>query len=354
MNQEPVIRLLSFQLDNPKSAIQKRPRRPKLVAALALAFTFVVGVTMAQAQQPGSVYRIGILQSASSEEAFIEGFRQGLRKLGYVEGKNLVLEARSGDMQPDRIANSVAEFVRLKVDIIVAGGAPAVVAAKKASGTIPIVMRVGTDPVKSGLVASLAHPDGNITGVASINDGLIGKRFDLLTEAVPGAKRIAVLTSRSNRAKFMATEEYKEMEAAARAVGAKLQVVLATTPTAIDNAFMAMTNERSQALIVIPTPSYLQQRERILKLAIKNRMPAIYPHSLFVEDGGLMSYGADFIDEYRRLAIFVDKILKGAKPADLPVEQPMKFEFVVNLKTAKVMGLTVPPNLLVRATRVIR
>jgi putative ABC transport system substrate-binding protein len=308
----------------------------------------------AEAQQPGRVYRIGVLQSSSSEEAFIEGFRQGLRRLGYVEGKNVVLEARSGDMQPDRIANSVAEFIRLKVDIIVAGGAPAVVAAKKASSTIPIVMRVGTDPVKSGLVASLAHPGGNITGVASINVGLIGKRFDLLTEVVPGAKRIAVLTAHPDQAKFMATEEYKEMEAAARAVAAKLQLVSARKPTAIDNVFMTMMKERPQALIVIPSPRYLQHRERILKHATKNRLPAIYPHSLFVEDGGLMSYGADFVDEYRRLAVFVDKILKGAKPADLPVEQPMKFEFVINLKTAKVMGLTVPPNLLVRATRVIR
>jgi putative ABC transport system substrate-binding protein len=354
MNQEPLLRLLSFQLDNPKSAIQKRPRRPKLVAALALAFTFVVGVAMAQAQQPGRVYRIGILQSSSSEEAFIEGFRRGLRKLGYVDGKNVVLEARSGDMQPDRIANSVAEFVRLKVDIIVAGGAPAVVAAKKASGTIPIVMRVGTDPVKSGLVASLAHPGGNITGVASINVGLIGKRFDLLTEVVPGAKRIAVLASRSNLAQFFATEEYEHMEAAARAVAAKLQVLSALQPNAIDKAFLSMAKDRSQALIVIPSPLYLQHRERIIKHAAKNRLPAIYPHSLFVEDGGLMSYGADFVDEYRRLAIFVDKILNGAKPADLPVEQPMKFELLFNLKAAKQIGLTIPPNVLVRATRVIR
>jgi putative ABC transport system substrate-binding protein len=215
-------------------------------------------------------------------------------------------------------------------------------------------MRVGSDPVESGLVASLAHPGGNITGVASINFGLIGKRFDLLSEVVPGVKRIAVLSAYSDRARFVATEEYKEMEAAARALGVKLQVLLARDPATIDNAFLAMTKEGAGAVAVIPDPRYLQNREHIIKQAAKNRLPSIYPHKLFVESGGLMSYGADFADEYRRLAMFVDKILKGAKPADLPVEQPTKFEFVVNLKTAQQIRIAIPPNVLARANRVIR
>lgn len=277
-----------------------------------------------------------------------------MRELGYIEGKNLALEVRWGAMNRDRISNLAAELVRLKVDIFVAGGNPAVRAAKEASGVIPIVMRVGSDPVESGLVASLAYPGGNITGIASISVGLIGKRFDLLSEVVPGVKRIAVLSAYSDRARFVATEEYKEMEAAARALGVKLQILNALDPPAIDSAFLAMTKERAGAVAVIPSPRYLQNREHIIKQATKNRLPSIYPHNLFVESGGLMSYGADFADEYRRLAIFVDKILKGAKPADLPVEQPTKFEFVVNLKTAQQIGIAIPPNVLARANRVIR
>jgi putative ABC transport system substrate-binding protein len=277
-----------------------------------------------------------------------------LRELGYIEGKNLALEVRWGAMNRDRLSNLAAELVRLKVDIFVAGGNPAVRAAKEASGTIPIVMRVGSDPVESGLVASLAHPGGNITGVASINVGLIGKRFDLLVEVVRGVKRIAVLSPYTDPARFMATHEYKEMEAAARALGVKLQILNAPDPTSIDNAFLAMTKERAGAVTVIPNPRYLQNREHIIEQATKNRLPTIYPHDLFVESGGLMSYGADFADEYRRLAIFVDKILKGRKPADLPVQQPTKFELVISLKAAKQIGLTIPPNVLARADKVIR
>jgi putative ABC transport system substrate-binding protein len=308
----------------------------------------------ADAQQPEKIYRIGILQSASSEATFIEGFRQGLRELGYIEGKNLALEVRWGEMNRDRLSNLAAELVRLKVDIFVAGGNSAVRAAKEATATIPVVMRVGSDPVQTGLVASLAQPGGNITGVASINLGLIGKRFDLLLEVVPGVKRIAVLSAQADRARFVATEEYKEMEAAARALGVKLQIFSALVPTAIDTAFLAMTKGRAGAVAVIPNPRYLQERGHIIKHATKNRLPSIYPHNLFVESGGLMSYGADFADEYRRLALYVDKILKGATPADLPVEQPKKFELVINLKAAKQIGLTIPPNVLARANRVIR
>jgi putative ABC transport system substrate-binding protein len=285
---------------------------------------------------------------------FIDAFRKGLRELGYVEGKNLTLETRSGGTNRDRLSTLASELVRLRMDIIVAGGGSAIRAAKETTSTIPIVMRAGSDPVESGLVASLAHPGGNITGLASINLGLIGKRLELLLEVVPGIQRLAALAAQADPARFMATDEYQEMEAAARAVGVKLQILWAPSPNAIDNAFSAMAKARPQALIVIPSPRYLEHLERILKYAAKNGIPSIYPHSLFVENGGLMSYGADFADEYRRLAIYVDKILKGARPADLPVEQPKKFELVINLRAAKQIGLTIPPNVLARADRVIR
>ena len=313
-------------------------------------------IQLAEAQQAGKVYRIGLLMSSSTAEtaAFIDAFRQGLRELGYIEGKDIVLEIRGGGAKPDRLSNLAAELVRLKVDIIVAGGNLAIGAAKEATSTIPIVMRTGDDPVKRGLVASLAHPGGNITGVASINLGLIGKRLEVLLEVVPGIKRVAVLTAQSDPARFIATDEYKEMEAAARALRVKLHILSARDPNTIDGAFLAMSKERAEALIVIPSPRYFQNRERIIKHAAKNHLPSIYPHSIYAENGGLISYGADFVDENRRLAIYVDKILKGAKPAALPVEQPTKFELVINLKTAKQIGLTVPPNVLARADQVIR
>jgi putative ABC transport system substrate-binding protein len=241
---------------------------------------------------------------------FIDAFRQGLRELGYIEGKNIVLDIREGGTEPARIADLAAELVRLKVDIIVAEAGPAVIAAKKATRTIPIVMRVGVDPVRMGVVDSLAYPGGNITGLASITVGLIGKRFELLAETVPGAQRIAVLTALSDRARFVATDEYKEIDAAARAIGVKLQDLLARDPDAIDNAFVAMAKERAQGLVVIPSPRYFQHRERIIKHATNNRLPTMHFQRIFVENGGLMSYAADYIDEYRRLAIYVDKILK--------------------------------------------
>ena len=328
-----------------------------MAGIIALVVTFAMCGAMAQAQQqPGKVHRIGLLISPSAAEMapFIDAFRQGLRELGYIEGKNIVLEIRGAEAEPARIADLAAELVRLKVDITVAELGPAVSAAKKATSTIPIVMRVGVDPVRMGVVDSLAYPGGNITGLASITVGLIGKRFELLAEAVPGAQRIAVLTALSDRARFMATDEYKEIDAAARALGLKLQDLLARDLDAIDNAFMAMTKERAQALIVIPSPRYFQHRERIIKHAEKNRLPAIHFQRIFVENGGLMSYGADYIDEYRRLAVYVDKILKGRKPADLPVEQPTKFELVINLKTAKEIGVTIPPEVLARANKLIK
>jgi putative ABC transport system substrate-binding protein len=224
----------------------------------------------------------------------------------------------------------------------------------KATSTIPIVMRTASDPVTAGWIPSLARPGGNITGVTSITTKLIGKQLELLAEVVPGAKRVAVLSAHDDRARFMATNSYKEMEAAARALEVKLQVLWARDPDTIDNAFVTMAKERAQALLVIPSPRYIEHRGRIVKHAAKNRLPAIYYQSLFVEDEGLMSYATNNADEYRRAAVYVDKILKGAKPADLPVQQPTKFELVINLKTAKQIGVTIPPNLLARANKVIK
>ena len=321
---------------------------PTLAASLILAC-----VHLADAQQPKKVPRLGLFLSASTAVAatWIDAFRQGLRELGYIEGKNIILEIRGGEAKPDRVSDLAAELVRLKVDIIVAGGTDAVHAVKEATSTIPIVMRYDRDPVRAGVVASLARPGGNITGLASITVDLSGKRFELLAEAVPGLKRVAVLTTASN---FTATGEYKEMEGATRVLGATLQIQKARDPDTIDSAFLAMSKERAQSLVVIPNARYVQHRERILKHVANNRLPSIYSHNEDVENGGLMSYGVNYAAEYRRTAIYADKILKGAKPADLPVEQPTKFEFIINLKAAKQIGLTIPPNVLARADRVIR
>ncbi|HEU4342756.1 MAG TPA: ABC transporter substrate-binding protein, partial [Candidatus Binatia bacterium] len=208
--------------------------------------------------------------------------------------------------------------------------------------------------VRRGVVDSLAHPGGNITGLASITQELNAKRFEQLAEVVPEAKRIAVLAAQTDQARYMASRPYKELEAAAGALGVTLQLLLARDPAMIDNAFLAMKTGHAQALVVIPSGAYIQHREHIIKLAVRNRLPAIYFQPILVESGGLMSYGPDFADEFRRLALYVDKILKGAKPADLPVQQPTKFEFVINLKAAKQIGLTIPPNVLARADRLIK
>jgi len=324
-----------------------------LISSLVLGLLVIP--PLSEAQQAGKVPRVGFLVGSSTAQAadWIDAFRQGLRELGYIEGKTIILEIRGGEAKSDRLSDLVAELIGLKVDIIVAGGSSAVHAVKKATSTIPTVMRYDSDPVRRGVVDSLAHPGGNITGLASITQELNCKRFELLAETVPGVKRIAVLTSQR---RFAAGEgrRYKKMVTAARALGVKLQVLLARDPATIDNAFLAMKTEHAQALIVIPSKAYIQHREHIIKHAAKNRLPAIYFQPIFVENGGLMSYGPDFADEYRRLGIFVDKILRGTKPAGLSVQQPTKFELMINLKTAKQIGLTVPPNVLARATEVIR
>ena len=332
-------------------------KRTMLLLSIFLLATLISGwVNLAEAQQPARVPRIGLLTSTSTAVAatWVDAFRQRLRELGYVEGKNIILEIRGAGAKPDRHSNLVAELVRLKVDIIVAAGLTTVEAVKEATSTIPIVMKYHRDPVRAGIVTSLAHPGGNITGLFSITRELNGKRFELLAETVPGVKRIAVLTS-SRRFAAGEGRRYKKMVTAARALGVKLQVLLARRdPATIDNAFLAMKGEHAQALIVMPSGLYIQHRERIIKHAAKHRLPAIYFQSIFVEKGGLVSYGVDFRAEFRRLAIYVDKILKGAMPGELPIEQSTTFELVINLKTAKELGVTIPPEVLYRADKVIK
>jgi putative ABC transport system substrate-binding protein len=317
-----------------------------LVAVVLLA----LGVT-AEAQQPKKVPRIGLLvpSSASSDSTRRDAFLQGLRDLGYVEGKNIAIEYRYTEGELNRLPDLAAELVRLNVDVIVTAAISSVRAAKKATATIPIVFVVG-DAVDSGLVSSLARPGGNATGLTFLAPELDGKRLELLKEAVPQVTRVAFLW----RVPSTRGDLFKEAEAVAKPLGLRLQSLEVRGPDDFESAFKAAKSGGAEALIVISNPLSNTYRARIVDLAAKNRLPAIYPSTDFVENGGLMSYAPDSVDNWRRAAIYVDKILKGAKPADLPVEQPKKFEFVINLKAAKQIGVTIPPNVLARATRIIR
>jgi len=321
--------------------------KPIVILLVGLALT---SVHLARAQQSGKVFRIGYLASTSSErqKSRLVAFRQGLRDLGYVEGKNIIIEYRNSD-EYERLPEFVAELVRLNVDVLVAAGAPAAHAAKSATKTIPIVMQSG-DPVGTGLVASLARPGGNITGLSDFTVGVVTKRLELLKEVVPSVSRVAVLWNPTNPTNPVTL---KETQAVAPALGVTLLSLEVKGADDIDRAFTAIRKERPGALIVFGGAVTTQAR-RIADLAVKSRLPAIYAVSEDVDAGGLMSYGTNFDDLFRRAAIYVDKLLKGAKPADLPVEQPTKFEFVINLKAAKQIGLTIPPNVLVRADRVIK
>jgi putative ABC transport system substrate-binding protein len=320
----------------------------------ALPALILAAVHLAEAQQPGKVYRIGLLHSAASAVPyFADAFRQGMREQGYVEGKNYVLEIRARGSKTDQLSNLAADLVGLKVDIILTVGFPALLAAKDANSTVPIVMHTGSDPVRRGIVASLAYPGGNITGVVSIGVELNAKRLELLAEAVPGVKRIAVLTA-SKRTAAGEGRLYKELDPVARALGVKLQILRARDTSEIDKAFSAMTEGQADALLVLAHSQYVEHRERIIEHAAENRLPAMYFHSIQVESGGLMTYGMNYVENFRRMAIYVDKILKGAKPADLPIERPMEFEFVINLKAAEKIGITIPSNVLARATKVIQ
>jgi putative tryptophan/tyrosine transport system substrate-binding protein len=319
-----------------------------LVATLVLVLGFA-----AQAQQQPKIPRIGFLTNNSSTglAAADEAFRQGLRTLGYVEGKSLVIEYRYGEGKVGRLAEMAAELVRLKVDVIVTGGPTATRAAKEATSTIPIVMASDPDPVANGFVASLARPSGNITGLATLSPELGGKRLELSKEILPKLSRVAVLGTSTTPG---TAQELKEAELAAGAFGVKLQYLNVLDPKDIEAGFRAASKERADAVLVLNSAILISQRKQIADLAVNNRLPAIYPQNEYVENGGLMSYGVSFIDLHRRAATYVDKILKGAKPADLPVEQPTKFELVINLKAAKQIGLTIPQKVLGRADKVIK
>jgi putative ABC transport system substrate-binding protein len=334
--------------DNRKSAIQN----PKWVGLFAMVLTFVFGGVVAQGQQPAGIPRIGILlaPSASSYSAWVEAFRQRLRELGYVEGKNILIEYRYAEGKYERLPDLAAELVRLKVDVIVTTGA-VVLFAKKVSGTIPIVFAAAVDPVGGGLVSSLARPGGNITGLSVMARDLNGKRLELLKETFPKVARVAFLWEPFH---LSGNPALTEMEAVAKALGLKLQSLPVRSLDDFDGAFARAEREGAQALITDPRPLITNQQRQVLDFAAKNRLPAIYHTSEFVEAGGLMSYAPNYMDLWRRAATYVDKILKGAKPADLAVEQPKKFELIINLKAAKQIGLTIPPKVLARADRVVQ
>jgi len=380
---------LGFLSDNPKSKIEN----PKLAGILAFVITFAMGVRRntkcaelslrvlcallmksisdlrvltsvlcalllalghaASAQQAGKVPRIGALLSGSSSTAghYAEAFRQGLHDLGYVEGQTIAVGYLWAEDRSDRFVDLAADLTRAKVDLILVWGTPAVAAAKKATATIPIVFVAVGDPVGSGIVASLARPGGNVTGLSTLGTEIAGKRVELLKEAVPRIARVAVLRNLTNP---VSVSMLKETQVTAHALGVQLQVIEVRAPNEFDGAFAAITGERTGALIVLPDPVFLSYRTRLVDLAAKHRVPAIYWDSQFVEAHGLMSYGVSIADLFRRAATYVDKILKGTKPADLPVEQPTKFEFVINLKTAKQIGVTIPPTVLYQADRVIK
>jgi ABC-type uncharacterized transport system substrate-binding protein len=318
------------------------------VAALAMPL-------VAEAQQAAKFARIGYLtvDNPTVTPHHPEAFRQELRDLGYVEGRNLVIEYRSAEGKAEQLPALAAELVALKVDVIMAPSTAAALAAKQVTTSLPIVSV--TIPVSSGLVTSLARPGGNVTGLAFFAPELVGKCLEQLKQAIPGASRVAALWQPSGQAERTETEKdmLKGAEVAARALGVRLQLLEARGPENFDRAFSEMIRAGAAALTVLPSNMFFNERQRLVDLAARNRLPAAYPWRDFVVAGGLMSYGPNVTDLFRRAATYVDRILKGAKPADLPVEQPTKFDLVINLKTAKTLGLTIPPSLLQRADQVI-
>jgi putative ABC transport system substrate-binding protein len=320
-------------------------------SCLLLAVLLLLSVSSAQAQQPAKVPRVGLLVPGSQSvfSSRTEAFRQGLREVGYIEGQNIAIEYRYTEGKTDRLPDLTTELVALKVDVIVTASIPPVLAAKKASSTIPIVFASTNDPVASGLVDSLARPGGNITGLTNLSPDLDGKRLELLKEAFPKVTRVAYFWNPDAPATGL-----RGMQAAAPKLGMQLQPLGVRTADDFDRAFEAALRERAHALMTLPSPVFITHQKRIVEFATKSRLPAIYPFTDFVESGGLMAYAPSRLQNWRRAAHFVDKILKGTKPGEIPVEQPSKFELVINVKTAKQIGLTIPPNVLARADRVIR
>jgi len=322
----------------------------KKITVLTLCVALLALCGSAAAQQAGKLFRVGFLDSsnAAGMAGLLDVFRQELSKLGWIEGKNIAFEYRFAEQKNGRLPELAADLVRLKVDVIVVTGGGVPLAAKKATSTIPIIMASGSDPVASGLVASLARPGGNLTGLTSLNQELITKRLEVLKDAVPKLGRVGLLRPSTSG-------QLKEIRGAALALKLKLEEI-DTQPDVkgLESAFQAAKQKQVDAIMTATTRPFFAARKRIVELAGKYRLPAIYPEEGFVDEGGLMSYGVDFDELYRKAAVYVDKILKGAKPADLPVQQATKFEFIINLKAAKQIGLKIPPNVLARADRVIQ
>ena len=323
--------------------------------AVVLALSLMVAPLAGAAQQATKIARIGYMaMDLTTDTPNREAFLQGLRDLGYIERQNVLIEYRDAEGKPERLPALAAELAALRIDIIVTGGGTAAaLAAKKASTTLPIVFIGVGDPVSDGLVASLARPGGNVTGFSLLGPELVGKSLDLLKQAVPGVSRVALLVKPDATPNDTMNRFRKEAEVAAQALGVLLQIVEARSPADFERAFSEMSKARAGALAVIPTPVFGSAGQRLADLAKKNELPTVFLFRYYVDAGGLMSYGPDLVDHWRRAATYVDKILKGAKPADLPVEQPTKFELVINLKTAKTLGLTIPQSVLLRADQVI-
>ena len=338
---------------NRKSKIQKRPRGRKLAGIVALNVVFTMCGALATAQQPAKIPRIGFQFDVpvSTLTARTEAFRQGLRDLGYLEGKNIIIEWRSAEGKLERLPDLAAELVRLKVDVIVSPGPTVTRGLRKATSTIPIVMAQDTDPVGSGFITSLAHPGGNITGLSALAPEMSGKQLELLKQILPKLSRVAVIGNSINPGDAQAL---RETELAARSFEIYLRYLDVLDPKEIETTFRAATKGRADAVLLLGNPILNAHRKQIVDLAAKHRLPATYARPEFIDAGGLMYYGTNYNDLYRRAATYVDKILKGAKPADLPVEQPTKLEFIINLKAAKQIGLTIPPNVVARADRVIK
>jgi len=322
----------------------------KKILILLLATHFLLICSFADAQQPGKLPRVGVLFIGGRDQPHLESFKQGLRDLGYVEGKNIILVYRYAEGKEERLADLAAELVREKIDVIITTASISALAARRITQTIPIVMTTG-NPLATGLADSLAKPGGNVTGLSVMPSDLTVKRLELLKESFPKRTRVAALWNLRERG---AETQIKETQAAAKVLALRLHPLEIKSADDIDRAFTVINKARDQAIIILTSPVATLNSKRIVELALKHRLPGIYPTRQFVEEGGLMAYGPLIGDLYRRAATYVDKILKGRTPADLPIEQPMRFDFIVNLNAAKQIGVTVPPNVLVRANKVIR
>jgi ABC-type uncharacterized transport system substrate-binding protein len=329
-------------------------RRKAKIVGIALGAMFFMLYPSAHAQQPGKIFRIGYLESGtgSGSAVLVEVFRQELSKLGWIEGKNIIIEYRFDEQKPEHLPELAAELIRHKVDLILVGGNNQAVAAKKATSAIPIVMAASSDPVELGLVASMARPGSNITGFSTMSNEVNTKRLEILKDAVPRLDRVGLLHQVRT---VSGKRQLEELRVAAAALKLKLEEIqLPADPINFKGAFQTAKQKQVGAIMTTATRRLFAERKRLVELAGKYRLPAIYFQKEFVDEGGLMSYGVDYDDLYRRAAIYVDKILKGAKPADLPVQQATRFEFIINLKAAKQIGLTIPPNVLARADKVVR